>query len=351
MRSANMTELTGTPRVGIVLVNWNGWQDTLECLESVFRLSYPNFCVIVCDNASTDGSMARIREWANGHLVAGCAAPEMLHFTPAFPKPIPFIQAMPGIDIPYRDEKLILVQTGTNRGFAGGSNVGIRVAIAAADAEFVWLLNNDTVVDPGALSHLVRRMKEKPGAGICGSTILYYYRPQVVQALGGSTYSRWFARIGHIGSGLSAGQLPDTRYVESRLRYVMGASMMVRTELFNRIGLLDERYFLYFEELDLATRAKGSYELAYSRESVVYHKEGASIGTSTLKGKRPSALAQQYASRNRILFTRTHFPPAIVPVVMATFASALARLSGGRFEEFKYSLRGIASGLFDRVEA
>jgi GT2 family glycosyltransferase len=346
-----MTEPIETPRVGIVLVNWNGWQDTLECLESVFRLSYPNFCVIVCDNASTDGSVARIREWARGDLLAGCAASEMRYLTGAFPKPVPLIETMPGTDISCSTEKLILVQTGANRGFAGGSNVGIRLAIAAADAEFVWLLNNDTVVDPEALSHLVRRMKERPDAGICGSTILYYYRPRVVQALGGSTYNRWFARIGHIGCSLNAGELPDTKQVESLMRYVVGASMMVRTELFEKIGFLDERYFLYFEELDLATRAKGAYELAYSRESVVYHKEGASIGTSTLRDKRSSALAQQYASRNRILFTRTHFRRAIVTVVMATFASALVRLLGGRFEEFKYSLRGMGSGLLERRPA
>src|SRR6185437_8412905 len=233
------------PRVYIILVNWNGWRDTIECLESVFRLDYPDFRVIVCDNASSDGSPARIADWAKGAVSAECCNPELRHLTSPFPKPIPFIQTEPGDDISQsaRNEKLILVQTGTNRGFAGGSNIGIRMALAASDAEFLWLLNNDTIVDPNALTNLVRRMRERPDAGICGSTLLYYHRPQFVQALGGSTYNRWLARIGHIGSGLNTRHLPRAEEIESHMEYVIGASMLIKTELLQRVGLLDERYF------------------------------------------------------------------------------------------------------------
>jgi GT2 family glycosyltransferase len=238
------------------------------------------------------------------------------------------------------------VQTGANLGFAGGNNVGLRMALADKSCEFAWLLNNDTVVESDTLRYLVQRMRERPDAGICGSTLVYYHDVNTIQAQGGSTYNLWLARIGHIGAGLRAGQRLREDDVESRLRYVMGASMMIRRQVLERIGLLDERYFLYFEEVDLCTRARKSYKLAYAAQSVVYHKEGASIGSSTVKGKRQSAKAQLYASRNRILFTRAHFPPGLLTVVPSVLVSTLARLFTGRFDEFVHSLMGMKAGLF-----
>src|SRR5579872_314519 len=339
------------PMVTVILVNWNGWKDTIECLESVLRLNYPYFRVIVCDNASGDSSLDHIAAWANGDLSAECSSPALLHLTsPPISKPVAYLRLNPGefINLSQRSEKLILVQTGANLGFAGGNNVGLRLALTAGDSEFAWLLNNDTVVDPDALTHLARRMAEKPNAGMCGSTLLYYNVPDCVQVLGGSTYSRWLARIRQIGMGSNIRELPQPEEVEAEMQYVAGASMLLRRELIEDIGLLDERYFLYFEEIDLAVRAREHYTLAYAQESRVYHKEGAAIGTSTRGARRPSALAQHYACRNRILFTRTYYPARLAPVVVATLVSALARLLAGHVEEFHASLRGLKSGLLAR---
>ena len=148
--------------VYIVLVNWNGWRDTIECLESVFRLDYPDFMVVGCDNASGDDSLAQIKSWAAGTLVIRAKNPALAELVePAIPKPVEWVEYdRPTAEAggsPDNDARLVLIRTGGNLGFAGGNNVGIRFALAHDDCTHVWLLNNDTVAPPDSLSHLVAR--------------------------------------------------------------------------------------------------------------------------------------------------------------------------------------------------
>ena len=336
------------PRVYIILVNWNGWQDTIECLESVFRLDYPDYRVIVCDNASTDGSAEQIKSWANGQLDVHAANPKLETSTkPTVPRPIPFLEtsAHERATLPEdRAARLILIHTGSNLGFAGGNNIGLRYALSIGDLQFAWLLNNDTIATPDALSELVRRMNERPEAGLCGSTLLDYWYPNRVQALGGSIYRKWTARSGHIGRGSSQHDLPHPEAVEQKMKYVIGASTLVRKSFLEDVGLMNESYFLYFEEIDWATRAAGMYSLAYAPRSVVYHKEGASAGT-TFERRSRSYTSDYYSSRGRMLFTRKYFPMAIPTVLSTLLASSLFRLSTGNKSGAKAVLVGLLNAL------
>jgi GT2 family glycosyltransferase len=284
----------------------------------------------------------RIEEWANGKIDANSDNHVLRHLvTPAYPKPIPFLRIEPQetINLAERSERLFLVQTGSNLGFAGGSNIGLRLALADGDTNFTWLLNNDTVVDPDALTRLLDRMEGRPDVGICGSTLLYYYRPNIVQALGGSSYNRWTARVGHLGMGLSCGRVPTREWVEHRMDYVVGASLFVSVRFLKDIGLMNEQYFLYFEEIDWATRAKGRYTLAYAPQSIVYHKAGASTGTARRR-KVPSVISEYYSNRARLLFTRK-FEPVVMPTVIASVcASLIHRLAHGQFRNAGAIVRG-----------
>jgi GT2 family glycosyltransferase len=338
-------------RVYIILVNWNGWRDTIECLESLFRLNYPDFKVIVCDNASQDNSMDRIVDWARGSLEAGCSNPELRQLSlPPCAKPIPLLKILPGetLDLSTRNERLILLEAGSNLGFAGANNLGLRLALHSGDIDYAWLLNNDTVVKPDALSALVQRMQQAHDAGICGSTLLHYDDPKVVQALGGSTYSSWTARMGYIGQGIACDALLPGRVVENRMKYVAGASMLVSRSLLQQIGLMNEKYFLYFEELDWATRARGRFSLVYSPASLVYHKSGAATGSSELARNR-STLTEFYSTRSRILFTRTFHSWMLVTVCAAIALSCLRWLVKANFRKCSAMLRGFASGLSMRI--
>lgn len=281
------------PLVYIVLLNWNGWQDTDACLGSLGGLTYPNYRVVVVDNASADGSEARLRA---------------LH------------------------PELTLLQSGANLGFAGGNNVGLRYALAHG-AEYVWLLNNDTLVEPDALTQLVAKMQADPGLGLCGSTLLYESARDRVQALGGAHYGRWLGTVRHIGHHERWPQEVDEQEVERQLSYLIGASTLASRALLETVGLMQEDYFLYFEELDWAARARGRFRLGYAAGSIVYHKEGSSIGGNDRAKSAKSYTADLYALKNRVRFTRRFYPYALPTVylgLLAALANRVRRRQWGR---------------------
>lgn len=297
--------------VYIVIVNWNGWKNTLECLESVFHLGYKNYKVVVCDNGSLDGSLQKIKEWAKGHLNATATNQNLEKFImPAVKKPIALweYERTEAEEGGARDEKasLVLVQTGKNIGFAAANNIGLRYALLREDFSYAWLLNNDTVVTPQALDALVERMEASPRGGMCGSTLLYYAAPEKIQALGGVQHSRWKCRSTNIGAGENFPSKIEPREVEKKMSYIVGASMLVSRRFLDDIGLMEEDYFLYFEEFDWAQRAKPRYELLYAPQSIVYHKGGET--TRLHKQEKLSETSLFYLQKNRVVFYRRFRP-------------------------------------------
>jgi GT2 family glycosyltransferase len=231
-----------------------------------------------------------------------------------------------------QDVWLVLIRTGGNLGFAGGNNVGLRYLVSRGNFDYVWLLNNDTVVAPDAMSALLRRMGEKTSAGMCGSTLLHYDDPDRVQACGGGYYCRWIGLPWHLGQLRSAARLPSVSHVERWMNYVVGASLLVSKKFLEEVGLLSEDYFLYFEETDWALRSKGRFTMAYAPNSLVYHKIGRSIGTRT-DPRHKSLVCDYYAIRNRLLFTRRYFPLALPTIYLSVFTALVVRLLLGRAQQ------------------
>ncbi|MDD5106387.1 MAG: glycosyltransferase family 2 protein [Desulfuromonadaceae bacterium] len=303
-------------RAIIILVNWNGWQDTVECLESLQDLAYPDFRIVVCDNGSSDNSLHEIKHWANRH--------EMRHVE------LQRADAEAG-RIPYNDSKLTLIRSDENLGFAGGCNVGLRYAQGRGDADYCWLLNNDTVVEPDALTHLVARIRLQPKMGMCGSTILLYHDRRRIQALGGGHYCRWIGLPWHYGRFTRWSRKIDPQRAEAWMNYVEGASMLVSKKFIDDVGLLSEDYFLYFEEADWAIRADGRFKLGYAPRSIVYHKVGGSVGTSS-NPARMSYTSDYYNIRNRLMFTRRFYPAAETTVRLVIVGAFLLRLFLGKWD-------------------
>jgi GT2 family glycosyltransferase len=336
LRKTNDSDLAMAqhPLVCILILNWNGWHHTLECLESVFRSDYPNYVVVVCDNNSSDNSLTRIKDWARGYLdVLVPRSNQLRRLTfPPIHKPIAFAeydkaQAESGRTSQDRQIPLILIQTGANYGYAGGNNVGLRYTMAREEIEYAWLLNNDTVVERDALSELVRRMQSAPRAGMCGSAVMFYQDPQKIWALGGSSYSKWLGASKCIGQPHLYDPSVNVSDVEKAMDNVAGASMLVSRDFLSDVGLMTEDYFIYFEEIDWAIRAKGKYGLAFSSKSLVYHKEGASIGSSSRPTEKPKSLISDYYSvRNRIKFTLRYFPYALPTVYLGLFWALINRI-------------------------
>lgn len=279
-------------RLAVVLVNWNGWRDTIECLESLLPTLPDDARVLVCDNASSDDSLSHLADWAKQRPAGPVAFAR-------------YDRAHAERGGQAQDPQLILIDTGGNLGFAGGNNVGIRYALAGG-FDYIWLLNNDTVVDEHTASALIERMQADPRIGMCGSTMYYYDTPKIVQCLAGSSFDFDKAVGTPLGYGKPYDPATPIEAVEGRLDHIAGASMMVSRAFVEQVGLMEEAYFLYFEEIDWAVRAKGRFTLAWAPRSFVWHKEGGSIGSS--HRSRPSDRSLRHILVNRLRFTHELAP-------------------------------------------
>lgn len=328
MAIANLVTNTAPASCAILLLNWNGWQDTIECLESVSQSTGVAFRTVVCDNGSHDNSLAKIAAWASA-----AAKPFALYDR---------AQAEAG---GVADERapLVLIQTGANLGFAGGNNVGLRYCLAHGGFDYVWVLNNDTVVAPDALQQLVARMQQDAGFGMCGSKLVFYHQRDQVQAYGGSAFDARRGVVMPIGQFQPSNAACNVPAVEAQMAYVVGASMLVSTPFLRSVGLMCEDYFLYFEEIDWAFRARGKYKLAYADASVVWHKEGGSIGSSSTK--EASVTSTRYLYRNRVIFNwrfnRPHFVRSLVQIAF----EMLVLIKRKQFKTVRIALKATLAGL------
>lgn len=319
--------MTSEPRVHIVILNWNGWRDTLECLESVFKLDYPNYQVVVCDNDSSDKSLEQIESWARGELEAPIESNNahirhlcksqmsQLINTIRIPAALADDTRKPG----QQSAQLVLLETGGNLGFAGGNNVGLSWALDQG-TDYCWLLNNDTVVEPDALTKMVAHSKALTEAGIdntCGSVQCFYDDPEVVQALGGFKINRFTGICSDtVGRYLKRTDNIDHEASAKSLDTIQGCSWLVPRTYIEEIGLMEHSYFLYYEEIDWVTRAKERYQLTYAPDAVVYHKEGSSIGSKSFSSG-PSVMAEFYTARARLMYM-TKFYKLRLPFVYLT---------------------------------
>jgi GT2 family glycosyltransferase len=318
------------PSVWIVILNWKNGPDTVECLQSILETDDTGVDgVVVCDNNSADGSVPLILQWAQGQ---GVALSEFSwrgeQFAAVSATPQPSGQVQPDF---------VLVQTGTNLGFAGGNNVGIRyIQQSSKEWSHILLLNNDALLTPGAVSHMLARFEASP-IGMCGATVIYHHTPSKVQAFAGARFQPWLARAVHLGGQTSAQAPRDAAEVESHLDYPLGAALMISRACLEDIGLMEERYFLYFEEIDWAVRAKrAGYRLGYAPGSEILHKEGGTIGSNSDAARR-SLLSEYYLVRSALAFTRK-FYPYLMPTVIAYNLLKTLR-AGLRFDGPRVSVR------------
>jgi GT2 family glycosyltransferase len=238
------------PKVSIILLNLNSYRDTRDCLESLQRVQYPDFEVILVDNGSTDGSGARLQ------------------------REFPHVQ---------------LLESKENLGFAGGNNLGIESALQHGSA-YVLLLNNDTIVEPTFLGHLVDVGENDARIGILGAKIFYASEPQRIWYAGGEViYGIGMCR--HRGQG----QLDEgNRFSRvENTQFVTGCAMMIKAKVFQSVGLLDARLFVYWEDADFCMRAgRAGYRCAFVPMAQVWHKISTTCGAES--------------SFTRYLFTRNH---------------------------------------------
>ena len=273
-----------------IVLNWNGWPHTLKCLDSLAKIDYVNNKVIVVDNASQDDSCSQIASR-------------------------------------YPDVKLL--RSDSNLGFGGGCNIGIRYAISQG-ASYIWLLNNDTVVEPTALSALVNQMNCDPANGAVGSVLLYMNNPSQIQAWGGGYVNFLTGRSTHCFSPVD----PNS------LNYLTAASMLLRKEALEEVGIFDEKsFFMYWEDVDLCYRLRnGGWKLDVAPGAKVLHQESGSLGAK-------NSQLYRYYSASVVQFFKQHSRVPFIPISIAIGGKALKMLLSGNVDLAIATVSGLLSAL------
>lgn len=291
---ALLAEWVPMPKVYVIILNWNGDKDTIACLKSLSTAVYPCVVPVVVDNGSEIGSIERIKQ--------------------TFPK-------------------VKLIKNESNLGFGGGCNVGITYALAEG-ADFIWLLNNDTQVEPTTLSAMVSVALGNSRIGAVGSVLFYMDAPTQVQAWGGGWVNLW--------SGLSRHACQPVNGRE--LHYVTAASVLLRREALLSVGVFDDKnFFMYWEDVDLCFRMRrGGWKLSVASQARVWHKESAS-----LKDRKP--LLDKYYSTSSVRFLRRYAPVPWIPIIFGSAGRFFRRAIRGDWPRVRAVWDGIGEGLREPV--
>jgi len=297
-------------RVYVIIVNYNGWPDTVECLRSLFASDYPDVRAIVLDNASQDDSVERLRDEIRASAL---------------------------------DSRVQLRRCAANLGFAGASNAGLRDALATDPHAYTLLLNNDTRIAPTAVRQMVELAEATPHLGAVGATVLRYAQPDTVEMYAGATVSRATAMVSLAGSGA---RRDAPRPISIALDYVSACCLLTNADAVRRVGLLDERFFLYSEDADWGIRMRDAgLTLAWCRAAEVWHKGGGSV-------VHRSALHDYYMVRAALMLVRKHARP-FLPWALAywLWRGVLPKLVRGQWDRLRAAWQGYRDSLRSRTVA
>lgn len=245
--------------VSVILVNYNGAKDTIECISSIEKTAETEYRIIVVDNKSTDESIFELRE-----------AQKKYQFD--------------------------LIESPENKGFSAGNNIGICKAISLG-TDYVWLLNNDTLVESSTMSQLMNGFCNSPLCGMTIGKILFEGKKDTVWYAGG-TFNKGIARTIHDHYGEKDNSHEKEMHTVS---FATGCCMLISRKAIEKVGLMDEDYFLYEEDTDYCLRfVNCGFEIKYVPQAIIYHKVSASTGAS-------SPLSQYYACRNKYLLIKKNY--------------------------------------------
>jgi GT2 family glycosyltransferase len=289
----------GLPPVALILLNWNGWQNTIACLESIAALTYPDADFVLCDNASSDDSVDRIAEWARNR---GWQTRVVLQSAD--------LGAQRYVDT---EPRLAIVRSSENLGFAGGNNLAIRYALASGRRyRYMWVLNTDTTVDRDALTCAVRTLETGGGVAAVQSVLVWTRDARLIDSAG--IQLRW--RGGGVDLLHHAPRhVLDRQFGMRSAIEIFGccaAAALFRADALKDAGMFDEAFFLGHEDVDLACRLRQrGHRAVLASGSVVYHLGGGS------REVRKQGLTWWRAHRNKLLVVARWYPRLLGAPILA----------------------------------
>jgi GT2 family glycosyltransferase len=246
------------PHITIILLNWNNSREAVQCIESILKLNYPNLKILLVDNGSTDNSLVEI------------------------------LSAYPFVDT---------LELGENLGYAGGNNAGISKAIQE-NTNWIFLLNNDTVLDNVCLDQLINVAEEDSTIGVVGPMVYHLSEPDIIQSAGGMLDKAWNS-YHLLMNQVDTGQFVSPHPVD----FISGCGILIRREVFEQVGMLDERFYLYEEETDLCLRAtKAGWKIIHVPAAKLWHK-------GVERNYQPQPYVTYYMTRNHWLLLKKHHAP------------------------------------------
>lgn len=285
-------------KVYIIIINFGTPGHTTECLESILLNTYTNYQVVIVDVLNKKGSVHLLNSWIEKK----------------------------------KDERFVLIEENENKGYAFANNIGIKYAINQTDCTYLWILNNDTVIEQNCLTHLISCNNTHKNPGFVGSKILDYDDREIIQNIGG-TFNE---KTGYsVLTGMGEKDRGQYNAKEIKIDYVIGASMFCNVDLISTIGLMPDDYFLYYEDIDWCiTAQKAGFTNFSCAESVVYHKQGVSTGVKLLSTDT-NIQKKKHLYLSYLKFYRRHFPKLMPVAYFILFKQWAGRIYHGQFAEAK----------------
>ena len=328
---------TMNPLVSVIILNWNGWEDTVECLESLYQINYPNYDVVLVDNDSSDDSIERIRDYCEAKIKpesnfytyqSGNKPIKIFQYTKEETELEPENEKLDGYsDIPSK-ERLFLIENDKNYGFAEGNNIGIRYALKTLHPDYVLLLNNDTVVEPNFLTELIKTGESNDKIAVVGpKTYFYDYngRNDVVWSVGGTVdLSRY---PGYHNIDMDDHHPPVDNHSIMEVDWISGAVMLIKTDRLSS-SFLNSDFFFGCEDVDLCIEMeKKDFRMVTNLNSVVWHKASVSKNKVRFRG-----LSREIKTNLKFMKTheknyRLHLPIYILQIIY-TYSSMLIKKIG-----------------------
>ena len=288
--------------VAILILNWNGFDFSRSCLESLRKVHFHDFKVILVDNASQNEEGKTLK------------------------------QLFPEIE---------LLQNSENLGFAGGNNIGITYALEQGYSHLM-LLNNDTVVEPDFLGEMLLKFRQNPNLGVVQALILFLNDPKIIWSAGG----KWGPALGKAITLGDREPVSDYRPKKATLDWATGCCMLITREAILKVGLLNEQYFVYFEDVEWSLRfKKAGYDISLAEKAFIYHEAGASSKKTHLEGTLSSKVFYFHV-RNQFFLLRGQHNFLGQIYHLARFTAWMGYfLFRGRFQKLKSVAKGIKDGL------
>lgn len=296
-----------SPKVSIILLNWNGWEDTIECLESIYKSNYPNYNVIVVDNYSQDDSIEKIESYCKGKIKISS---DFFQYN-VKNKPIPTViyeedeinySNSNKIKFKSFNKNLTIIKNKKNYGFAKGNNIGTTYALNILNPDYIFLLNNDTVIDANSLLNLVKVGESSEEIDIIGSKMYYYNldgQKNILWFTGGIV--NFFKYPGFFHSDINLIDDENNLMPEKDCEWVSGAAMMLKVKN-NSVPLLNTKYYFGCEDIDLCMNLrKKNIKIVVSLNSKIWHKVG--VSREIKYGIKKNSLLSLLMERNQNIKT------------------------------------------------